>query len=617
MSRVAPLRARHTLAVPTHSLDEAWELACELSPRASIRTAVRDATTGEILNAYPVTTPVDATAPETTWAINLTNPAREYAYLGFDFDADRGDTPEDADRDARLFLDLLEEHRIPAVLCASGPSGGRHVWIAPEYPQSAEAVRDLATAAGYLYPTLDPAPLRNPATGALRPPLAPHRSGNAASEILKGDLASLLMPSAWTSSLEALGMQLDRLAEPVRSRMHDSLADHMPLMTAPDGHPYNPRPGRRLALSPTIKKVLDSVPQDPSQAAWRILSAAANAGWTLTDVETRLLDSPGMEHLRTIRVTDTRRAPRPACGARSTHTRLAEMWERCVRWIVWEAPTVNPDSDQRALAETIHARYSHAVANPGRWEHGTGPSVFRVLIGFLSLCATARTDTIDIDVRRMGDLVGISRQTAAVALRELAGLGLIALESPAAGTRAATWRLLPTPATSDLTQTLVPPVEISHLQSLLSRYTTSWHHDALTHYGAGLTGGNAWAHAKATGTPLDPSAPTTRVLQTCGLTQARRPLQPCGIKHLPQIARQMGVDGLLAAQKRLHSLERLLWRWLLKETAWLKAPRGARWPRPQNMHDREDPTIWPRFPRRGRRLDFSSAMSVLTAYATA
>ena len=76
-------------------------------------------------------------------------------------------------------LDLLDRAGADYLVAESGPGGGRHVWAALAEPVDAETVAGLARLMRHLCPTLDLAPLTNPATGCVRPPGAPHRAGGA------------------------------------------------------------------------------------------------------------------------------------------------------------------------------------------------------------------------------------------------------------------------------------------------------------------------------------------------------------------------------------------------------------------------------------------------------
>src|SRR3954469_12183404 len=98
---------------------------------------------------------------------------------------------------------LLDRAGLPHLFCASGPFGGRHVWIGLAEAVPAPQVARLADALAARLPSLDTAPLRNPATGCLRPPGAPHRITGAA-RTLPGDPAVLIAPRVGRIQLRRL-----------------------------------------------------------------------------------------------------------------------------------------------------------------------------------------------------------------------------------------------------------------------------------------------------------------------------------------------------------------------------------------------------------------------------
>jgi DNA-binding transcriptional ArsR family regulator len=99
--------------------------------------------------------------------------AEEFRCLAFDFDSAKGDAGADAADCARL----LAESGIRALVCESGPGGGRHVLSTWKPPVASETVHRLADALCRRYRSLDACPLVNPATGCIRPPLSLHRLG--------------------------------------------------------------------------------------------------------------------------------------------------------------------------------------------------------------------------------------------------------------------------------------------------------------------------------------------------------------------------------------------------------------------------------------------------------
>src|SRR5699024_7898020 len=123
----------------------------------------------------------DGEPQDMPYALHLTNDAHRYAHVVFDLDTSR-DGLAGVWRDADTLTGMLAEAGLEHVVSRSGPGGGIHVWV----PVSAEAGLDpvdvsaLARGAARPIPSLDPGPLTNPATGAARPPGAPHRAGGRA-----------------------------------------------------------------------------------------------------------------------------------------------------------------------------------------------------------------------------------------------------------------------------------------------------------------------------------------------------------------------------------------------------------------------------------------------------
>src|SRR3954447_10723403 len=156
-----------------------WALAGALAARTGrgrVRVADRDAA-GAALNAYRRESPVTGPPPGRPYAVYLADPDGDYWLLGFDLDSGRGPVREDL---AELRA-LLDRAGLPHLLGASGPGGGRHVWIGLVEAVPAPLVARLADALAARLPSLDTAPLRTPRTGCPRAPPAcarpAHRTG--------------------------------------------------------------------------------------------------------------------------------------------------------------------------------------------------------------------------------------------------------------------------------------------------------------------------------------------------------------------------------------------------------------------------------------------------------
>ena len=142
------------------SPEAAWTLTRELSPREHVRVAALDHDHSSYGNAYSSTAAIAGDRPTGPWAMYLAD-GRGYLYLCFDLDASKGNAAHDA---GRLSL-WLDELNIEHLVTVSGPSGGRHVWIALEEATDPQLIRELADLAGSLLPSLDKSPLSNPDTG--------------------------------------------------------------------------------------------------------------------------------------------------------------------------------------------------------------------------------------------------------------------------------------------------------------------------------------------------------------------------------------------------------------------------------------------------------------------
>ena len=214
-----------------------------------MRVAAIDAD-ATVLNAYTGRHRVDQDAPELPWAVHLAGRDQRFRLLAFDLDAKTDPSP--AHRDAGVLAGLLEEIGIAHVVCESGPSGGRHVWVALAGSVDADTAATLARLARHVCPTLDLAPLTNPVTGCVRPPGAPHRDGGH-STVLHGDLSTLTARTTTPEQVRALVSRLAQLvgdaAEPTAT-----VAPSTPLPVDQHGHLY--LPGPRRALPPVSQHAL-------------------------------------------------------------------------------------------------------------------------------------------------------------------------------------------------------------------------------------------------------------------------------------------------------------------------------------------------------------------------
>ncbi|GAA4115888.1 hypothetical protein GCM10022215_15170 [Nocardioides fonticola] len=161
-----------TTCLPTPLISLQMEFARALSPRDDTVYPVT-ATNGLLIGRR--WTEADHAAP---YAVRIGYEKRFYA-LALDFDAGHDSMhAEQADRDARDAYDLLTDLGINCVLIESGPTGGRHVQATIEGGVKPWVVARIMNGLKRIdFPTLDPSPMRNVKTGAIRPVGSPHRAG--------------------------------------------------------------------------------------------------------------------------------------------------------------------------------------------------------------------------------------------------------------------------------------------------------------------------------------------------------------------------------------------------------------------------------------------------------
>ncbi|MBW3069614.1 hypothetical protein GZ998_08880 [Actinomyces sp. 594] len=569
----------------------AWDCTRDLSPRLAVRVATIDAY-GHAVNQYTGERRVDGVEPDRPWAVYLAGADGRYRLLAFDLDAKAN--AEVAVRDAGMIAGLLSDVGLGAVVCESGPGGGRHVWTALDESVDADTVATLARLARHVCPSLDIAPLVNPATGCVRPPGAPHRSGGR-SRVLSGDLSTLTNPTGTAEQvrrlIEALAQLVDD-SEPTRT-----VDPRRPLPVDDHARLYLPGPRRELPAASAAALHEDAACGDASAVLWRVLIGAAAAHWHHADIAELVATAPGLEHIRTYRDRSQRR-PRTRTDAQRV---LRRQWDRAVRYVATSGRQVgdDPTFDARASATAALVRHvqSRADAAGGRWTHGGGPTDRRVLDVLCTLALQAVQTAVEADIRRLALLAGIGRETARTALLRLAADGWIAQVAGADGPHAATWAIDPPDdfhrdlgagrSQADPRPAGAGSAERTALLHSLTHRLTDAAHDLFTAGvgGLGHHAGNAYARtstepqstaelARQTGDSPAATARTLNKLVSAGVLK-RSPQGWCRYRtdRRTAAARRAGVDGRLAQRARRYLIERELWAWWQAEDAWMRAPR--------------------------------------------
>ena len=566
-----------------------------------MRVAAVDAY-GAVLNSYAGRgAAVTSDVPARPWAMNLADDEHSYRYLGFDLDAKHvGLKVVKADTDT--IRKLLDDAGMPHLVCQSGPSGGRHIWVALIDGVSAETVATIARDLGRVCKSLDKAPLSNPATGCLRPPLTPHRDGGRSTPIA-GTIEAITTPTVRAHQVRALAIAVGELA--AATAPDAALDAGRPLPLDHHGRLYLPGTRRPLAARSAAALQDDAAAGDASAALWRVLVGAAAARWRYADV-LALRDEPGLEHVRTVRA-GSRRTPRPTTGEQSPVRVLARQWDKAVRYVAANPRGAgdDPTFDGRAgaIASLVDALQQRADASPGRWSSGGGPADRRVLDALTILALQAVSASVEADIRRLALLCGIGRETARTALLRLAADGWIANTAAHEGTRAAHWTIDPQNALhrdTEMGRSQADPrpegagaAHRTHLLSELNDRQQARTHDTFTTgAGLGLHTGNVFARIL-----ISPTLDDTRTLRTLhrhGLTRWTHngwTAAPFGARD--GVARSIGAAGTLHARERRYALEREVWAWWQGELAWMASPgrqRPGRRPSPDAITLYDDGT---------------------------
>jgi len=610
-----------------------------VSPRPLVRVADVDAY-GEAVNTYTRRARTAGARPDAPWAVYLTEQTGRFRLLAFDFDAAKGDPAADA----AVLCGWLEHAGLPHVLTRSGPSGGRHVWLALAEAVDPGTVDTLARLVRARLASLDIAPLANPVTGCVRPPGSPHRAGGS-STVLAGDPAALAAPTVTAADVTILVDALAAGHRPEPLAPLDQLDPGAALPTDRAGRLYLPGVRRQLPAGSVQALEVDAAAMDANRVLCRVLNGAAAARWRCADVAVLVARSPGLEHVRSQgQGPGVPRRPRSPGESRAV---LARQWDRAVRWVAThprasnlEDPTFEPRA--AALAAAVEATQTRADATPGRWAGPGGPADRRVLDALCVLSLHAVSPVVEADIRRLGLLCGIGRETARTALLRLSRDGWVSRHSPADGPRAASWILNEALSTatdvSGRSQAAPRPpgagsAERNRWLTLLRTKLAAAAHDVFTPAG-GLGHATGQLYATLTTQP----ASTTRLAQQLGTSPgdigvrlgalraerlARRTRKGWSVVRADRrdaAAARLGVAGRLADRARRYALEREAFAWWTHELTWMHAARRTAASRRPGLGQLVvlDPAdtvpAWPAHPRRGDgRADFAAARRVVAA----
>jgi len=635
-----------TFGVSDHERDQAWALAGQWSPRRTIRVA-NNLIDGVLENTYATVADLDGPAPFGTWAMYLTDEHGYYRWIAFDLDPKNGRPATDAKR----LTSWLKQLGIPYLVCRSGPSGGRHVWVRADrlHPST---VAGIAHRAKSLLPSLDISPLTNVRYGAVRPPLSPHREAGFSWPI--GDPYVLDNHDGMDEDdARALLDLLDSLGAeapvPETAGIRGMVADA-------HGHPR--MQGKPRRVSPRILRLLregDDTIEDKSVLQATVLAGLAQARWSFADVAKHLDSSPAFEHARTV-IVGARRVPR---GARRARRTLLNGWKLAVRFVAanpLSSDGLDDDFIRRSnrVTAAVYAAQVRADTQPGRWGSGAAvagarggrgrPSHRAVLDAVLLHMLEAVSLEVGVDSRRLAMETGYSKESTRLALLELCddeyGSPWLVKTHDADGPNSAVFKLhdrfstdnedtdlalapTPPPGRADHTS---PPRDVLIRQ--LGEKIGLLAHDVFASPGSlGRSAGRV-LQVMPEGSPLRVAdLIVKRHLPARSVRRALLRLHSSGmIEHTAsgwvrgpdirdRVADELGVTGYLEERAARYEFDRYLWRWWLVEQAIAHRKRsGAGRPSPSAVPIPDVAPVdemFPRYPRRpDRKRDCLRARSI-------
>jgi DNA-binding IscR family transcriptional regulator len=449
--------------------------------------------------------------------------------------------------------------------------------------------------------------------------------------VLAGDVAALLAPSTTTTDLDVLTALLTERM-PVRG------ADSAPSGPVDARHQAH----RALSRAGTAHMATIGGGGNPSWTGFMCLLSAANAGWTLADVEHAARTAPGMEHYRT---KNTGRGARKRRSASEARERLERQWAKAQQYAAVQRPLPRREptnlAELAAIVADVDAILTSFRVTPGRWGRSEADASRRsILTALVYLTLQTGKRTVAASIRDLALMAGLGRSTASRALHALSDAGFITRAAIADAGNAAewqvTWRLSTAHGTvgSQPLNNPAPPADLfahrAELVSILERELTDQRHDLFTRPGLGHLAGRLYATlGQRTALTVDSASRilgvgtryTATVLSrlrrhrlirthTDGWARAARDLRDVA-------ARTLNVLGILVDRAHRYQAEREVWAWWNAElTTMHTAPRAR--PRRPTVLSRPlftAPTagerVWPRYPRSATRADHRAARALV------
>jgi hypothetical protein len=295
---------------------------------------------------------------------------------------------------------------------------------------------------------------------------------------------------------------------------------------------------------------------DRSSVAWRVLLGMAASGWCWTDVAAQIR-RPGLTRLREDYDSN------PGRAINQWHKALVVAAQSA--WPKTPSDEVTDDPVSGAIAEAERA----LLCSAAQWSAPGGASAERVLCAFLSVCVSAHSTTINVDVRRLAEGANVHAATACRALHRLQAQGWITRIAEAEGTCSATWSLNRPPVSTAATQVETRPYTSGLTERLQHAQRDVWV------WNGGLGGVAEQIHRAwglGVGTPEDVVRRTgygcAVVLRWLDRLQRLGLLVEC--PDWTQISETLSVAGSMVRRIHRHRCERAVRDWWNQEVAWRK-----------------------------------------------
>ena len=349
------------------------------------------------------------TLPEAPYAVYVHDAKGHARTLALDFDGEGGE----ADSDAGPVLARLVGAGIRSVICASGRDGHRHLLATFWPPLTPAQVRDLINDLRKTASSLDPGPLLNIRTGAIRPPLAPHRLGGR---------SELLRPQDVRLALAIL--QEPNSPDCIRSRprSHVTLRGGLAILE----RPLSDATADLLRRGDTVGRY-----RSRSEAEAGLVLGLVNAGWSPERIHEAANDptNAGFPKYREKR-------------ARSA-TAAQVYLQRTITWAVITASASPPT--EGAIQEDLRALAAAAL----HWHPGGRTAAFdrTVLLAHVRAALAASSRGHGLSIRQCAEWAGVAdNHTVIRARRRLADAGWLAPARGGAGGRTGRFTLSVPPA---------------------------------------------------------------------------------------------------------------------------------------------------------------------------